>query len=241
MFLVDERIGSRDLLTPLIHSGVPAELAHLDFGDFAFFGRGQDDIDIMIGIELKESRDLIASMRSDRFAGHQLPGLQSTYDRAWLITEGIWRSGDGGILEVMAGGWRPISLGGRRTMLRDVESWILSQVVRGGISHWHCQTRRDTLRFLSVLYHWWTDKSLEEHRSHQVIYQPPPDRAMVTSPSTFVRMMACIEKVGWDRAVKLEAHFRGSISVLKAASATDLQKVDGIGKVTALNILKALE
>src|SRR5574337_1311397 len=166
--------------------------------------------DVFIGVELKETRDLIASLRSARFPGHQLPGLQTTYDRAWLLTEGIWRAGEGGVLEIMAGGWRTITLGAHQVMLSDVESWLLSQIIRGGISHWHCATRKDTVRFLTVLYKWWTAKDLDEHRSHQAIYLPPPDRAMLAEPSTFLRIASCLPGVGWDKAAALETACQGS-------------------------------
>src|SRR5689334_15702242 len=111
MLLVDPRIGSRDLLLPLQRFGVPAELSpvNMDAGDFAFVGRGVNDAALTVGIELKETVDLVQSLRSGRFAGHQLPGLLRTYDRAWLLTEGMWRVGESGLLEVWRyGGWSTV-------------------------------------------------------------------------------------------------------------------------------------
>lgn len=240
MLLVDERIGSKDLLQPLIRAGVPAELQHLEFGDFAFIGRGLEGVDVFIGIELKETRDLISSLRSSRFPGHQLPGLQSFYDRAWLVTEGIWRAGDDGVLETMRGGWQTASVGPHCIMASDLDSWILSQTIRGGISHWHCSTRRDTLRFIATLYKWWTDKSLDEHRSHEAMYIAPPDRAMLTEPSACQKMISCLPGVGWDKAMKIDAACLGSIVTLTNMSAQELQKIQGIGKKTAEGIRSAL-
>lgn len=240
MLLVDDRIGSKDLLLPLQQSGVSCDLQRLEFADFAFIGHGLGGADLFIGIELKETRDLLSSLRSARFSGHQLPGLQSTYDRSWLVTEGIWRANSDGVLEYMQGGWKPASVGQHRIMASDLDSWILSQTIRGGISHWHCPTRRDTIRFVSTLYRWWTDKDLDEHRSHQAIYLPPPDRAMLTEPSPCLKMLSCLPGVGWDKAMKLEEYCGGSLRRLMTLSAADLQQIDGIGKTIAAKILATL-
>jgi hypothetical protein len=251
MMIVDERIGSRDLLGPLQRFGVPADLGRLDYGDFAFVGKGLHGADVIVGVELKESRDIVKSMQSGRFAGHQLLGLASgeykMYDRAWLVTEGIWRADDGGVLQHFARGWHKVSVGARPVMLNDLETWILTQVIRGGMTHWHCSTREDTIRFLSVLYHWWTDKELQEHRSHQQIYLPPPDRVMMTEPSTFLKMVSCIEGVGWEKGKALEAHFTNPVTkhgdwelMRIAALSNGLTAVPGIGKKLAGNIRTAL-
>ena len=240
MITVDERIGSRDLLPAIRAYGADAELGRLEFGDFAFVGRGKDETDILIGIELKETRDLVSSLQSSRFAGHQLGGLQKMYERAWLLTEGIWRDGEGGVLEVLTGSWRKINNAGRFVMYRDVESWLLTQTIRGGLSHWHCNTRRDTVRFIVNLYRWWTLKSFAEHRSHQVIYEPPPDRAMLTEPTTFLRMLACVDKVGYDKAIAISQIY-GSVGEIRDTTERELRLIPGIGPVVASNIKRAFQ
>lgn len=238
VFLVDDRIGSKDLLAPLQRMGVPAELARLEFGDFSFIGRGPEESQILIGIELKETNDLISSLRSDRFAGHQLPGLLRTYDRVWLLTEGIWRADPSGTLETFSGGWRAPTAGRRPMLLADLEAWLLTQIIRGGLQNWHTATRFDTLRFLSVLYHWWTSKALTDHKSHAVIYHAPLDRASFAEPSTFLKLATCLPGVGYDKAVSLETHFAGSFGALMAASLKELEQVEGIGKVLARRIVE---
>jgi ERCC4-type nuclease len=241
MMLIDDRIGSKDLIGPLIRSGVPAELTRLVFADCAFVGRGVQDEPVTIGIELKETRDLLSSLHSGRFQGHQLPGLLSTYDRVWLLTEGIWRAGPGGALETLQGSWRQQKTGRRAVLVNDVESWLLSQIIRGGIHHWHSSTRCDSVRFLSVLYHWWCSKSLDQHRGHQTIYYAPPDRATFIEPSLFQRIAGCLPGVGWDRSIALDQHFQGSLRGLLSATAEDLLAVDGIGPKTAQAIVTSLQ
>lgn len=249
MMFVDPRIGSRDLLDPLQRFGVPAEIAptEMPYGDFAFIGRGRADADVYIGVELKRmQQDLISSIRSKRFVGHQLGGLVGTdvraaaYDRVWLVTEGIWRSGDDGTLEVMSGGnWTKTT---PRIMTAEVEAWLLTITIRSGIFHWHAPTRRDTVRFLSSLYHWWTSKDLDAHRSHTAIYVPPPDRASLVEPSAFVKgLTGLVVGIGWQKAAAVERACDGSFIRLCSMTIPDLQLIPGIGKATASAIVTALQ
>ena len=114
--------------------------------------------------------------------------------------------------------------------MADIETWILSTITFGGMAYWHGALQTDTARFVSVLHHWWTAKIFEEHRSHQVIYRPPPDRALFTAPSDFVVMVSAIPKVGWTRALAIEKFVNGSFERLMAMSPKDLQEIEGIGK-----------
>lgn len=241
---MDPRVGSKDLLHPLQMQGVPAELSPVDMvaGDFAFIGRGIDNEDVYIGVELKVTTDLISCLYSGRFTSEQIPKLQTLYGHhVWLLTEGIWRAGDGGVLEhIYRGQWRQATVGARAIMARDVDSWILTQVIKGGFHHHHAATRQDTIRFLSVLYHWWSSKSLDEHRSHQAIYIAPPDRVLISQPSRFRKMMSCLEKIGWDRGLALETWAGGDFDRLMAGTVEEFAGIDGIGKSTAASIYQFL-
>lgn len=242
MLHIDDRIGSKDLVDPLRRFGVPCELMRLEFGDVAFVGRGISDAPILIGIELKETQDLISSLQSSRFVGHQLHGLLEMYDRAWLVTEGTWRdSAEGVLMELTDFGWKSATAGNRQpVMTRDIEKQLLTITIRGGISHWHCQTRRDTVRFLSALYHWWNDKTLDEHRSHEAIYHAPPDRAQMIAPSQFRTTVSTFPGIGWGKSRAAEEVFNGSIRDAVNASATQWALVPGIGKGIAQRVTEAV-
>jgi len=247
MILLDDRIGSKDMRGALERQGVQVDLTRLDSCDVAFVGRGIDDEPITVGIELKRvhgsdgaKSDLLTSLRSGRLAGHQLGGMQA-YERAWLITEGLWRGNDEGVLEIWERGhWQPVRAGNSFLLMGDVESQILSIITRGGLSYWHCPMQRDTIRFITRLYRWWTDKSLDEHRSHQAIYLPPPDRAIFTEQSVFLKMMSCVPGVGYDKALALNAYFEGdkdgAFDRMYTASVKGLQDVPGIGMLLAQRI-----
>jgi hypothetical protein len=162
------------------------------------------------------------------------------YDRVWLVTEGIWRAGEEGVFEVLAGGgWRPTT---PTIMAQEVDAWLLTQTIRGGVSYWHCPTRRDTARFLASLYHWWTDKAFDKHRSHQAIYSAPPDRAMLIEPSNFVKgLVGLVDVVGWAKAAEIEEACDGSFNKLGMMTAKELQTIKGVGKVIAERIVKSLQ
>lgn len=241
---VDPRQGSEDLLLPLQRFGVPAEMApgQLEAGDFAFVGRGINDETVFVGVELKETQDVVSCLYSGRFTSEQLPKLQRIYGHhVWLLTEGIWRSGNGGVLEhFRAGKWQAVRIGAKAIMYRDLQSWILTQTIRGGFHYQHCSTRGDTISFLSVLFHWWTDKSLDEHRSHQAIYIAPPNRAMLKEPSEFHKMMSCLPKIGWEKGKTLADYCGEDMDLLMDASEKDLTNLDGIGKTLAHRVHKFL-
>lgn len=244
MMLVDPRDGSEDLLLPLQRYGVPAEHApcQMEAGDFAFVGRGINDEDVFVGVEMKETQDLISCVYSGRYTAEQVPKLQRIYGHhVWFLTEGIWREGNGGILEhYRSGQWKALRIGAKAIMCRDLESWILTQVIRGGFHYKHCSTRADTVRFLAVLYHWWTDKSLEEHRSHQAIYIAPPNRAMMKEPTEFHKMMSCLPKIGWEKGRVLAEYCDEDLDRLMLATEKELTELDGIGKTLALKIHRFL-
>lgn len=247
MLLLDERIGSRDMRSALERQGLQVDLARLDACDIAFVGRGIDDEPISVGIELKRLKvkdgrsDLIQSLRTGRLAGSQLGGMQE-YDRVWLITEGIWRTRDDGAMEVWqhGSGWRAMFNGRSSLQMGDVEAQILSLIIRGGVNYWHCPKPSDTIRFVVRLYKWWTDKSLDEHRSHQAIYLPPPDRAVFIEPNTFTKMVSCIPGIGYDKALALNAYFGGSLDRLYAATVKEIRAVEGIGAKLAERLYSVL-
>ncbi len=173
MILVDRRVGSNDFLKPLLSMGVKAELADLEFGDIAFAGRGSNDAPVMVGIEFKNLNDLVASIRSGRLAGHQLPGIRKTYDHAWLLVEGLWRQDDHGIVTTFrgkSGGWKRVH-GNMRAS--ELDKTLLTFELCAGVHLHHSHTRQETLRWMVNLYRWWTDTAIDQHTSHLAIHEAP--------------------------------------------------------------------
>lgn len=246
MLLVDDRIGSKDLLAPLQRFGVPAMTAHLEFGDFAFEGRGAGGKPVTIGVELKRAQDMLNSRFSGRLAGHQLEGLLNTYQRVWLVTEALWRASREGVLETWQfkkgrPGWYPLKVGARAFMMRDLEKAILTYTIRGGMHYWHCSNKDDTVLFLSCLYHWWVDKDLDEHKSHLALYQQDLDKSLLVKPSQFRMTVATLPGVGMKKSYAVERHFGGSLARAITAPASEWAEIEGIGMKSATTILEALK
>lgn len=240
--LVDERIGSKELLPALKRFGVPVDLAHLDYGDFCFEGRGEKGTTLSIGVERKTTKDLVGSFRSGRFQGHQLAGLLQSYDRAWLLIEGIWRHDDQGRLcrPIGNGRWAPISTGLRPVMARDLIKQVLTVSLRGGLHVWQTGTERDTVMFLSALYHFWSDKDLDEHKSHLAFHQTDIDKGMMAMiAGSGVPPAVLIAKelpgIGMKKAWKVAKHF-GTPEQMAVASVHEWTTIEGIGRTMAERI-----
>jgi hypothetical protein len=215
------------LLEPLRAAGLPAAEARLDSADLAFEGRGAKGTTVSVGVEFKrldsKSSDLVQSLRSGRLAGLQLPkmiGPHGAYDYAWLLVEGDWRHDEQGRLEARRGGARgagrylPIR-GGMSAVELDKQLFTLE--LCGGLHMGHTTTRRDSVRFLSSLYHWWSDVALDKHTSHLAVYTP----AALVQLSPF-RAAACAwPGVSVRTSLAAEKLFGGSVGRASAARVKD--------------------
>jgi ERCC4-type nuclease len=237
------------LVKPLRDLGLQVDdTCYLDYGDIAFMGRGEGGKEVYIGIEHKKISDFIQSfVTTTRGAGHQLPGLVTHYDRAWLIIEGEWSHDEHG----RASAWRGR---GQRAPLRgappaaELERRIITLETRGGVKVRQCPSRRDTLRFLFALYTFWTDKALDEHKSHLAIHNPDLDRTLTVEVSDFrgaiarlpgvgYRVSAAIEQRCWD-ADKGEGSFE-QLMRLSVADLAEIATLDDHGKERRLGTSRA--
>lgn len=233
MILVDDRVGSKDLVKPLKAAGLPAEKMRLDYADVAFNGRGPENSTLGIGIELKTLGDMVGSIRSGRFAGHQLPGLRDAYDRVWLMVEGLWRTDEQGLVCSYQGprrGWRPIP--GRITG-NEFEKHLYSFELCGGVHVRHTIDRAGTVRALATLYRWWTDKPFESHSSHLAVHDAPT----LVAVSDFRAAVMKWPGIGMKASIAVEAHFKSSIRRAANASVDEWASIQTIGKDAKLRRL----
>ncbi len=239
MIYIDPRKGSGELL-PLFPAG-DAKLEHLDYADFSFIGNGPDSIPWLIGIERKTIRDLLNSMTSGRFAGHQLPGLLNSYHVVHLVVEGIIRPNLAtGVLEICnRTGWKTIELGSRCFMMRDVWCYINTLEIKCGVHCTFTSTDHETVKYVTSLYHWWNGKEYTEHRSH---LQPNTGIATPLTAHGLVRRVAAqLKGVGWDkRSATINDRF-GSVADMVAASEAEWKTIDGIGTKLSKSIVAELK
>lgn len=167
MIRLDNRTGSKELARYFPAFGITPLLTKLDFGDADFFGLGPKGT-VSIAVERKRISDLIDSMEKKRLSGHQLPGLGENYDYAYLVVEGIWRTGKDGVVEQLAGKGRWIGMG---ILARAVQNYLMGLSLRAGLLVWQTSDERETVEFIVSQYHMW-QKPWAQHKAHDQVYAP---------------------------------------------------------------------
>ena len=202
--LVANDTGSKELVEPLVKLGIPAVATKLEFGDIAFMGRGEAGAPLYVGIELKKVGELVQSLRSKRLQGHQLLGLTRDFDRRYLLIEGDFHHDGEGRAVVYRGRGKPKPLAGAPNAIA-FEQEIINIQTRGGCWVRHTTTRRDTLRFIQACYRYWTDKDLDEHKSHLAVYSPDLDNKLLSPPSDFRKaLQVLLPGIGFAASKRIE-------------------------------------
>lgn len=238
--LIDDRAGSRDLLPYLAKLHIPASLGRLEFGDIAFPGRGPGEDWLHIGVEYKSLSDVLTCITTGRLAGHQLVGMQRDYDVSWLLIEDIWQTdpGTGVICTRARGEWRPLKLGPRHYMGRDLDGFLLSITQQSGIRIHRTADKVQSAIWLGALYKWWTNKTWDEHQTLQTFDLSGPV-VQIGAPEVARRVAKELAGVGWKKSARVAEHF-GSVDAMCAADEHEWEQIDGIGKVLARRIVAQL-
>jgi ERCC4-type nuclease len=251
---VDKRIGSNHL-APLL--GPNAQLTMLDYGDCAFTGQGPTG-EVAVGIELKRVADALACLSDGRFTSHQVPGLVQSYDRAYMIVEGLIRSGPEGILQIgyrypskesgrvefwdgknFGGYWADASSGRSRYTYRQFVNWLESISNMAGIKVIRTSCISETVQTILALESWWA-KDWASHGSLHTFHEDRPDAALLIRPSLRRRIAAQLPGVGWQRSKDAASYFKTTRAMVMANPA-EWARVEGIGKVTADKVVSAME
>ncbi len=184
MILIDAAVGSNEFEEPLRKLGLPVACTHLESGDFAFMGRGEKGAPLYIGIEFKKIGELAQSLNTERLAGHQLLEMVQHYDRRYLIIEGDYHSDAEGNTVVFRGKGAPSRLPGAPPFV-VLEQRLFNLQTRGGLLTKHTTSRSNTLRVILAWYRYWTDKDLDDHKSHLAVYAPDIDGELFAGVSGF--------------------------------------------------------
>ena len=223
MLLIDAATGSNEFEEPLRKLGLPVEVTHLDFGDFVFSGRGEGGAPLYVGIEFKKLGEFVGSLRSKRFQGHQLLGLTKDFDRRYLIIEGEFHTDKQGRASTFKGKGKPRPLPGAGNAV-SLEQEIINLQTRGGCWVKETTTRRNTLRFIQAVYRYWTEKDLDEHKSHMAVYAQDLDKGLLVPTSDFRRMLVVLLPgigLGVSRVVEERCTINGRPSLRKMLSLTE--------------------
>jgi ERCC4-type nuclease len=223
MILVDDRQDERKKLYPLLEPH-GAKLAHLEYGDISFSGRGPEDAIWSIGIERKTLWDLKASSMSGRLAGHQLPGMRNVYNVAYLLVEGQYVLTSSGFVKMkrgkslvdvgFTGPWRTQQFLG---YLNTIE-------IMTGVKLRFTRNLRETAMMVMALEHWWNSKTFEDHRSHIAFHDLPvfQEQNLV---SRVAKEFSCL---GLKRAMAAGKYFK-SVKEMINAEEKQWRDIPGIG------------
>jgi ERCC4-type nuclease len=229
--LIDPRVGSKDLVKYFDEGTV--ELSPLQYGDVSFGGRGPEGCPWQIGIERKVVGDLCACIGNGRFAGHQLPGLLSTYNFSYLLVEGLMRCdlSNGYIKVYRNGGWEPVIQGSRQFTVNEVMGFLNTVTTMTGVRVWQTDGARETAAYVKWLHHWWNSKDMDEHRAHIAVNRS----IQIRQHTTAERIIAALPGIS-SKAPGVLKHF-GSVRTAMNADAKEWAEVKGIGKTIAQRIV----
>lgn len=240
---VDSRTGSGDLVPLLKRRGVDVEIGRLEYGDVSIIGNGPEGCPVAIGVEVKQISDVLKCITDGRFAGHQLPGLIQTYQFRYLLIEGRYRPDvHSGILQWMThkGLWANAAIGNRAFMYKELDHWLMTMEMRGGMRIVRAYDRHEAVCWLADLYHWWCSKEFEEHKSHLSLNESGAiDQNVLVRPSLVRRMAKELPGVGLDRSAAVAKEFHTPLDMI-LADESEWRDIEGIGKVTARKIMEAL-
>jgi hypothetical protein len=123
------------------------------------------------------------------------------FDRSLLIVEGDWDFNTEGRV-VQWAGKRKKPLRGSPPAAELLQR-LLTIATRADVTVWPTHSRRATLIFLVALYRWWTDKDLDEHKSHLGVKNP--DASLLAPMSDFRKgLMVRLPDIGFAASKAIE-------------------------------------
>lgn len=261
--LISNAAGSRQLAGEIAkRPGHPpvelCDMKSMPFGDAMIPFNGPPSVaPMVVGVEIKKLGDLLACIQSGRYSGHQLLGCANTYDLSVLLIEGVWRMNtQTGVLESFGQlsrgqrGWKPVSTGPRKWMYRELNRYLLTMGLVGGVQIWRTCDQPETVQTLLDIHDlglkkWDDHDTLKAHNNvnvEELKYRTMPDgsRRMQFQEPTFEEKIAIqFDGLGVTRAREVAAHF-DCVKAMVNADEAEWREIPGIGKKLAAGIVKAV-
>lgn len=238
MILIDSRQGSKEF-KEIFTSNFEPTLCQLEFGDFAFTGNGPDG-PIFIGVERKTIPDLTHSVRSGRLQSHQLPGMIKTFDRSYLLIEGITKPDEHGLITSLIGKghWQSVA---NAFGEKELQNLLVSLEEFAGIRVIHSSFQKDSAKKVQWLYQYW-NKPYMSHTAHLAIKKVSGigHKIDLVSPNLITRVAAQLPGVGIKRARDIAKRIK-TIRDLASTPKEVWATFPGIGEKTAEKIVQIIE
>lgn len=232
---MDSNVGSRELLTGIRQLGCDAEVVSGLSTDFQWTGNG-DRGTTLIGVERKTICDLLDSIRSSRLAGGQVGRALECYDYYYLIVEGPWRRGEGGMLEI---GW-PWHQPKGQFRYAEVNHFLNRLSFLGGVLVWRTFDGDETIATLVNWHDQW-QRPWSEHLDKRVIYAPAPippkqGKGIFQSEATPVqKILYQLPGMGDKKTFDLAQYFKTPEDIV-SMHVFEWEELPGIGKTGARKI-----
>lgn len=253
MILIDPREGSKEILDYILAiPGHPsAEHSTMEYGDVAFTGEGPNGT-MLIGLEVKTVGDALNCIESQRFTGHQLPGLKATYDASYLVIVGEYRADwDTGTLQMKSSKgnyWFDVKTGSRTWTHYEFNAWLTMVELGWGIRTRIVLDMKELARTIVEMYRV-IQKPWEDHKTINPFYLGPTGNTPFIKPSLVERVVAQIDGIGPAKAREIGKRFGTVVDMVNSnptistptAVGQALKRwkgIPGIGKQTATHIIE---
>lgn len=239
MILIDQRIGSKELLPYIQRIGCYCELDLMDFGDACFEGNGPNGSKITIGIERKSLSDMLNCIDDSRYSARQRPGMRMMYDKDILIMEGVYKPDivSGMMMEcVRALTWLPYRYRSQMVPYAKLFRYLLS-VELAGTTVIHSRDLEHTAFNICECFKYY-QKKWEDHTS-----QLDTERLAIPDLRGKLKLVrkwaASIDAVGVKRSLEAEKLFKTPFDLANATE-VDWMRVSGISYKSAKKIVDAI-
>lgn len=244
MILVDYKGGAEGKTIPqefvnLIKGmGVQAELANLEYGDFAFEGNGPAG-SAMIGVERKTLHDMLNCIDDNRYNAQRI-GMRQMYQISVLALEGHWRphNPSGLLMEGFQGGvsWAYCRYRSRQTMYHKLQRYLFS-VQLSGVVYVPSRDKWHTAFNLCELFHYF-QKRWADHTSLLEIQRVAIPQ-LTFQPSLVRKWANDLEGIGTKMSELAARHFKTPYK-LAMGDESDWLRVPGVGVKTAQDVVKQI-
>jgi len=238
MILLDNRVGSKELLPYIQRLGTKVELGHLEYGDAAFEGHGPTGT-IAVGVERKTLSDLLNCVDDARYSAHQRPGMLAMYQFNILMVEGIWKpdSTTGYLMEcIRTLEWRPFRYRTQMVRYSKAFRYLLTLQIAGTpviITRDLEHTAYNICECFAYLQKRWEDHtSLLET---QKLNMP----SLNGRPSLVRRWASELDGIGVKHGMEAERLFRTPYE-LASSDEGDWIKIPGVGAKLARSVIKQI-